>query len=67
MAKKETQNQEKEHLSIETLKEKNKTPDAVYQGMCAANGWQRGKMVSQEEYRQAHQRFLNTVIGGGRK
>lgn len=67
MAKKETQNQEKEHLSIETLKEKNKTSDAVYQGMCAANGWQRGKMVSQEEYRQAHQRFLNTVIGGGRK
>lgn len=67
MAKKETQNQESKQMSIEMLKQENKTPDAVYQGMCAANGWQRGKIVSEEEYRQAHQRFLGAVMGGARK
>lgn len=67
MAKKETQIQENECFSIEMLKEKNKTPDAVYQGMCAANGWQRGKVITQEEYQRAQQRFLGAAMGGAKK
>ncbi len=67
MAKKETQIQENQYLSIEMLKEKNKTPDAVYQGMCVANGWQRGKAIEQEEYQRAQQRFLGAAMGGARK
>ena len=49
MAKKETEKQEKEYLTIEKLREINRTPEAVYQGMCAANGWQKGRMVTPEE------------------
>lgn len=67
MAKKETQNQENQCFSIEMLKERNKTPDAVYQGMCVANGWQRGKVITQEEYQRAQQRFLDAAMGGAKK
>ncbi len=64
MAKKETEKQEKEYLAIEKLKEINRTPEAVYQGMCAANGWQKGRAVTPEEYWEAQQRFLGAAIGG---
>lgn len=64
MARKESQNQTDEQLAIEQLKEINKTPDAVYQGMCTANGWQRGRMASPEEYWDAYRRFLGAAIGG---
>ncbi len=64
MAKKETEKQEKEYLTIEKLREINRTPEAVYQGMCAANGWQKGRMVTPEEYWEAQQRFLGAAIGG---
>lgn len=64
MAKKETEKQEKEYLTIEKLKETNRTPEAVYQGMCAANGWQKGRAVTPEEYQEAQQRFLGAAIGG---
>ncbi len=64
MAKKETEKQEQEYLAVEKLKEINRTPEAVYQGMCAANGWQKGRAVTPEEYREAQQRFLGAAIGG---
>lgn len=64
MARKETEKQEKEYLTIEKLKEINRTLEAVYQGMCAANGWQKGRAVTPEEYMEAQQRFLGAAIGG---
>ncbi len=67
MTKKETGTQEKEYLAIEKLREINRTPDAVYEGMCAANGWQKGRAVTPEEYWEAQQRFLGAAIGGKRK
>lgn len=67
MAKKEPEKQNSEYLTIEKLKEINKTPDAVYQGMCAANGWQKGRAATPEEYREAQRRFLGKAIGGNRR
>ncbi len=66
MAKKEagTEKQENEYLTIEKLKEINKTPDAAYQGMCAANGWKKGRLVTPEEYWKAQHYFLSMEIGG---
>lgn len=64
MAKKETEKQEKEYLTIEKLKEINRTPEAVFRGMCAANGWQKGRVVTPEEYLEAQKRFLGAAIGG---
>lgn len=66
MAKKEaeTGKQDNEYLAIEKLKEINKTPDAAYQGMCAANGWKKGRLVSPKEYREAQKYFLSMEIGG---
>lgn len=69
MAKKETERQTEqqgdEYLTIEKLKEINKTSNAVYQGMCAANGWQKGRVVTPEQYWEAQRRFLGAAIGGG--
>lgn len=63
MARKEAQGQDVKYLAIEELKETSKTPDAVYQGMCAANGWQKGRAVTPEEYQKAQQRFLGAATG----
>lgn len=66
MAKKEaeTEKQDNEYLAIEKLKEINRTPDAAYQGMCTANGWKKGRLVTPEEYRKAEHYFLGMEIGG---
>lgn len=69
MPKKETenQNQSSEHFTIEKLKEICKTSSAVHEGICAANGWQKGRMVSISEYKEASSRFLTSGIRGKRK
>lgn len=64
MAKKETEKQDGEFLAVEKLKEINKTPEAVFQGMCAANEWQKGRAVTPKEYWVAQKRFLGAAIGG---
>lgn len=66
MAKKEaeTGKQDSEYLAIEKLKEINQTPDAAYQGMCTANGWKKGRLVTPKEYWEAQKYFLSTEIGG---
>lgn len=72
MARKETVNQEtsvqgSEYLAVEKLKEINKIPDAVHQGICVANGWQKGRMVTPKEYWEARRRFLGAAIGGNKR
>lgn len=61
---KATSNTPPELFSIEELKEKNKTPDRVFEGMKAAENWKTGKAVSQEEYETALKGFLESPMGG---
>lgn len=61
---KATSNTPPELFSIEELKEKNKTPDRVFEGMKAAENWKTGKAVSQEEYEAALKGFLESPMGG---
>lgn len=53
-----------ELFTIEELKEKNKTPEAIFQGARAAEGWRPGKMVSEEEYQKALDGFLKRPMNG---
>lgn len=61
-----TTNTPPELLSIEKLKEKNKTPDKVFEGVKAAEKWKTGKAVSQEVYETALKGFLESPMGGKR-
>lgn len=60
----EKQNQGSECFTVEKLKELCKTPDAVYEGICASKGWHKGRVVSMEEYKEASRYFLGAVVGG---
>lgn len=53
-----------ELFSIEELKEKNKTPETVFQGMKAAENWKTGKAVTEEDYKKALNNFLKSPMGG---
>lgn len=61
---KTTTNTPPELFSIEELKEKDKTPDRVFEGMKAAENWTTGKAVTQEEYEKALKGFLESPMGG---
>jgi hypothetical protein len=64
MANKTTTNTPPELLSIEELKEKNKTPDRIFEGITAAENWKTGKAVTQEDYEKALEGFLKSPMGG---
>lgn len=53
-------------IEVVTLKTKKRTPEAVYQGVCAVMNWNEGKAVTEEEYDKAVAAFLNRPIGGGK-
>lgn len=56
--------QKEEYAAIEELKEKEGTPDAVFDGTKAANGWKTGKMVTAETYQEAVEAFGNAPMDG---
>lgn len=49
---------------IEELKEKNQTPDAVFEGTKAMMKWRPGKQVEEGEYEKAVNLFLGAPAGG---
>lgn len=49
---------------IEELKNQEKTSDAVFEGMKAANGWKTGKEITAEDYRKAVDAFNKAPIDG---
>lgn len=56
--------QKEEYAAIEELKEKAGTPDAVFEGVKAANGWKNGKVVKEKEYKDAVDAFGKAPIDG---
>lgn len=56
--------QEKDYATVEELKAKRNTPDAVFEGTKAANGWKPGKMVTEKEYLQAVEAFMTAPMDG---
>lgn len=57
-------NREAPVLSIEELRIKKKTAQAVFDGTCSANGWMAGKRITEQEYDAAVEKFLSGGIGG---
>lgn len=53
-----------EYITIEELKAKEGTPDAVFEGVKAANGWKNGKMVKEKAYREAVDAFGKAPVDG---
>lgn len=53
-----------ELLSIEELKEKNKTPNRVFEGIKAAENWRSGKAVTEADYQKALDGFMKSPMGG---
>ena len=49
---------------LEELKEKCNTPDAVFEGVKAANGWKAGKAVTEAEYMAAVKAFNDAPMDG---
>ena len=56
--------QKEEFAAIEELKEKKGTPDAVFEGVKAANGWKTGKMVKEKAYQDAVDAFGKAPMDG---
>lgn len=52
------------YMSIEELKRSNETPDAVFEGVKAANGWRKGKKTTDKEYQEAVEAFKNAPMDG---
>lgn len=53
---------EQEFVSIEEMKQKQQTQMAVFQGVCAAEGWNKGKMVTPDQYNGAVAMYLRSSI-----
>lgn len=51
------------YASIEELKNKFKTPQAVYAGTAASHGWKAGKQLTEEEYKRAVSCFEKAPAG----
>lgn len=62
MAAKQTAGEQKLY-PIETLKEKTGTKEALHRGVCAANGWTAGKMLTEAAYSQAIEAYKKKPIG----
>lgn len=55
---------ETNYLSIEELKIQENTPDAVFDGVKAANGWKTGKQVTEKAYKEAVESFNKAPMDG---
>lgn len=56
--------QKEGYIAIEELKAREETPDAVFEGVKAANGWKNGKMVTEKNYKEAVDAFGKTPMDG---
>ncbi len=56
--------QNENYAAIEELKEREGTPDAVFEGVKAANGWKTGKMVTEKAYEEAVEAFEKAPMDG---
>lgn len=56
--------QKEEYTAIEELREREGTPDAVFEGTKAANGWNTGKMVTPNAYKEAVCAFEKAPMDG---
>lgn len=52
------------YVAIEELKLQENTPDAIFEGVKAANGWKTGKQVTVEVYKKAVEEFNNAPMDG---
>lgn len=50
--------------TIEELKSMHDVPDAVFEGVKAANNWKTGRQVTEAEFSLACDRFRNSPIDG---
>lgn len=50
-------------LAVEELQKKYDTTNVIYAGVAAANGWQRGRKVTEAEYAKAVAAFLKAPLG----
>lgn len=50
-------------FSIEELQIKHGTTDPVYKGICISYGWKPGRMVTEDEYSAACDKFSKSPIG----
>lgn len=55
---------EVKYAAIEELKVRYGTPNAVFEGAKAAEGWKTGKMVTEDAYKQAVLAFNKAPIDG---
>lgn len=53
-----------ELLPIEQLRDKHKIGRAAFAGMCAANGWKPGKVMSETGFLAAATEFMNAPMSG---
>lgn len=56
--------QKEGYAAIEELKAREETPDAVFEGVKAANGWKTGKMVKEKAYQEAVEAFGKAPMDG---
>lgn len=56
--------QQEGYEAVERLKANNGTPEAVFEGVKAANGWHTGKMLTGEEYKKAVEAFEHAPMDG---
>lgn len=56
--------QKEGYVAIEELKAREETPDAVFEGVKAANGWKTGKMVTEKAYKDAVDAFGKAPMDG---
>lgn len=56
--------QKEGYAAIEELKAMAETPDAVFEGVKAANGWKTGKTVAEKAYQEAVEAFRKAPMDG---
>lgn len=56
--------EEARYEPIETWKNQDNTPDAVFEGVKAANGWKTGKQVTETAYKEAVEQYNKAPMDG---
>ena len=56
--------QQEAYEAVERLKVKMGTPEAVFEGVKAANGWHTGKMLTEKAYEAAVRAFEHAPMDG---
>lgn len=51
-------------LTLEALRARHRTPPALFEGACAAQGWRPGRQLTEQEYTAAVAAFADASIDG---